>query len=398
MKLNFEKNSYYALVAAAFFAPFTLPGGRLCVALALILLLIEPLANIRARKFPLFPPVAWLALAWIVLACIVTVNGVHPEIGVPRLEKLLWFIAIPVSSCLVCNVKRLRAMMHAFVAGGVVLSLDILIINTIHAVKAVRDGEFSSFSGAIINEGSMTDGGVLVVTILATLAVVMVQKFRQRKMIYSVMALIIQACAMILNFKRGSWITVLVMVTIFVAIKVNWKSLLILFAAVVVAIMLPPVQSRLVSLKSEFNPDGGGRATMWVVIAPELVRQYPGGVGYRSLTNEMMHNIFWRVEKDRDHLHSNLVQILVATGWAGLALYLAWMIMAFWNGCRFIYLSKEHPEGEEIYALGLTLMLLALYINGLVEYNFGDAEIVLLYGLIMGILAAGVRRSSSPDL
>ncbi len=394
MKFNFERNSYYALLCAAFFTPFSLPAGRLFVAVALLLLLIE---NIKARKFPVFPPVAWMALAWIVLACIVTVNGVNPEYGVPRLQKLMWFISIPLAACLVNNAKRLQMMMRAFVAGGVILSLDVLIMNTLHAMKAVRAGDFPALTDAIINEGSMTDGAVLALTILATLAVISAQKFRQRQLLYPLLAIIIQICAMVMNFKRGSWITLLVMVAIFIAIKINWKSLLILFAAVILAVMLPPVQERLVSLKSEFNPDGGGRATMWVVIAPELIKQYPGGIGYKSLTNEMMHNIFWRVEKDRDHLHSNLLQVLVATGWIGLLLYIAWMLIAFWDGYRFTYLSKDSPDGEKTYALGIILMLVALYINGLVEYNFGDAEIVLLYGLMMGIMAAGVKRSKLPS-
>jgi O-antigen ligase len=392
MKYDFGKYSYYALVCAAFFTPFTLPLGRISVAIALVLILLD---NIKSKKNSWFPPVAWLALSWIVLACIVTINGVNPEIGIPRLEKLIWFSAIPVTACLVTDIRRLRMIMYAFVTGSVILSLDIIVMNTIHAANTFRAGEFNTLTDAIINEGSMTDGQILSVCILATLSVIIVQKLRYRKLIYPVVSLVLQICAMILNFKRGSWITVLAMIAIFIAIKINWKALLVLLAAVLLAIILPPVQERLATLRTEFNPDGGGRATMWVKIAPKLIKQYPGGIGYRSLTNGMMHDIFWRVERDRDHLHSNLLQVLVATGWAGFALYLAWMSMAFLDGCRFTYRSKDNPDGEKTYALGLTLMLLSLYINGVVEYNFGDAEIVLLYSIIMGILAAGVKRSNT---
>ncbi len=389
MKYDLEKYSYYALIGAAFFIPFSLPLGRLSIAASLILLVV---ASIKAGKLLRFPMVAWFALAWVILACVVTINGVHPDIGIPRLEKLLWFIAIPVAASLVYNIKRLQAVMYAFIAGGVVLSLDVLIMNTLHAFKTFNAGAFPNLTAAIINEGSMTDGQILACTILATLATVFVNKMRQRKLLYLILALALQIFAMIMNFKRGSWISLLAMVILFIAIKINWKSLFMLLAVVLLAFMLPPVQDRLSSLKSEFNPDAGGRATMWVVIAPELIKEYPFGVGYRSLTNEMMHNIFWRVEKDRDHLHSNIVQLLVATGWAGLVLYLLWMAVALKDGVRFIYLSKDSPAGEGTYALGLCLMLVALYINGLVEYNFGDAEIVLIYSIIMGAMAAGVRR------
>lgn len=389
MKYDIEKYSYYALIGAAFFTPFSLPLGRLSVAVALILLVIT---NVKKGKLLRFPMVAWFALAWILLACVVTINGVNPERGVPRLEKLLWFIAIPITTSLIYNIKRLQAVMYAFVAGGVVLSLDVLIMNTVHALKAYHAGNFSSITAAIVNEGSMTDGQILACTILATLAAVFVNKMRQRKLLWLVFALALQIFAIIINFKRGSWISLLAMVILFIAVKINWKSLFILLAVVLLTLMLPPVQGRLASLKSEFNPDAGGRATMWVVIAPALIKEYPWGIGYKSLTNEMMHNIFWRVEKDRDHLHSNIVQLLVATGWAGLVLYLLWMAVALKDGLRFIYLSKGSPAEEGTYALGLCLMLVALYVNGLVEYNFGDAEIVLVYSIIMGAMAAGVRR------
>ena len=79
----------------------------------------------------------------------------------------------------------------------------------------------------------------------------------------------------------------------------------------------------------------------------------------------------------------------------GWLLYTAWMLRALWDGWGFFIRGDDDPEGERTWALTLTLMLLALLVNGVVEYNFGDAELVLLYAFIMGAAAAGIRRVSA---
>ena len=132
---------------------------------------------------------------------------------------------------------------------------------------------------------------------------------------------------------------------------------------------------------------------MWTDVAPTLIRQHPWGVGYRSLTNEMMHDINWHIEKNRDHLHSNIFQILVATGWLGLCLYLAWMGWSVGDAVVFVRGAGQGRDAGN--AIALLLALTGLLANGLVEYNFGDAELVLVYGFLMGGSAAARLRVGS---
>jgi hypothetical protein len=52
---------------------------------------------------------------------------------------------------------------------------------------------------------------------------------------------------------------------------------------------------------------------------------------------------------------------------------------------------------DKILSLGLLLALFALMCNGLVEFNFADAEIVVIYAMLMGCIAAGLdRKEASP--
>jgi O-antigen ligase len=198
-----------------------------------------------------------------------------------------------------------------------------------------------------------------------------------------------------LMFKRGSWVCACVAVTLFVVLKTNWKVLLLLVAVILAFTVIPPVRTRIAALRYEWNFDKGGRMTMWFKIAPALRKQYPLGIGYQVLTNEMMRDIDPRVERDRKHLHSNVVQVLVDTGWAGLLVYLAWMGKALFDAGWLAWRTRGGPPICEMFSIVLFLLLTALLLNGLVEYNFGRAPIVPVYGLIIGCIAAGRRLVSS---
>ena len=133
--------------------------------------------------------------------------------------------------------------------------------------------------------------------------------------------------------------------------------------------------------------------TMWFEITPALIREHPWGIGYRSLTNEMMRDIAPYVEADRDHLHSNIAQVLVATGGLGFVLYMLWMLAALHAGWTYFRAARDAVDPPDaISALAVLCMLVGLLLNGVVEYNLGDGELVLAYGLLMGTCIAGQQR------
>jgi O-antigen ligase len=158
------------------------------------------------------------------------------------------------------------------------------------------------------------------------------------------------------------------------------------------------VQNRIADLRTEMTNAKGGRLVMWTRIAPELHREYPGGIGFRCLTEEMMQNTATHigviVEPNRNHLHNNFVQVTVAMGYAGLLLYLLWMAQGIFDGTCWYRREprKSHSRGVALCAL---LMLILLLLNGLVEYNLADSELVLLYGMLLGMLATNAKTQST---
>ncbi len=100
-------------------------------------------------------------------------------------------------------------------------------------------------------------------------------------------------------------------------------------------------------------------------------------------------------------MHSNWLQSLVDGGWVGLLLFCAWMFSAFATALKHSgglprsSASAADAGGEALdRRLGTVfgLMLLCLFIVGLFEYQIGTGQIVLLYGMLMGCVAAGAKR------
>lgn len=379
-----------ALTASACGAAFSLPAGRGFLAVALVLCAAD---RIRRRLWLWMPGSAWWALAWVALAVTVTLAGVNPDLGVPKLRKLVWFVGIPLTATLMDRPQKVRRLTAAYALGAAVLAVRVLVQHPLRATLALRAGAFDSWSLALIHQGSMTNGQRLM---LGTIASLGMWSFWGRERRLRVLRCVLPAltiAALIVNLKRGSWICLLLAGVLYVVLAKNWKYIVGMFLLAIAVGTLPPVRVRLLELRDEWDLEQGGRMAMWLKVTPELAARYPWGIGYRSLTNRMMREVSRGIERHRDHLHSNIAQILVATGWLGLGLYGMWMGAGMADAIGAWRRARGDPERQPQIALALLLMLIALLANGLVEYNFGDAELVLAYGYILGAAAASRRVS-----
>lgn len=386
-----ETVAFACLVLSSFAMCFSLPAGRIFLALGLVFNVIH---LISARRKPCMPLTAWLWLLFFAVASLATVYGVNPELGVPKLRKLIWFMGIPVAAILVTSRERVGLVIRAFAVGSGVRAVRTCVESPLEALQSLRAGEFASFGQALIDTGSMTDGQRLMLGVTVTLGLLLAAQKAGRRPGWWYLLLALQSLALVLTFKRGSWICACVLVASLVAMRTNWKYLLLFSAIVLSTLMVPTVRSRLGDLSREFQETSTGRWPMWTKVAPVLVKEHPWlGVGYRSMTNRMMKRIEWNIELRRDHLHSNPIQIVAATGCIGLFVYLLWMGFGLRDAMSFVRSAgKGGDEEEKNHALLLLLMLVGLLLNGLIEYNFGDAELVLIYGVVLGCCAASRVR------
>ncbi len=368
------------LLAAVLLVTFSVALGQFVLALACV-----PLAYWvwRARPAPpplLIPALLFLAIAWLTLAF----NTARPDFS--RITKLLWFVALPAAAWLLRDERDLRALLWAFALGCAVLALRTLIMVPLGAWKLLRAAPdyAQNFPHALTLQGSMPDGQMLMLGLVATLGLLLIRRAERRPAGLVLALLLLQIAGFIMNLKRGSWIVALLLLVIFVLLKLSWKHTLVIALVVIGALCLPPVRARLTTLERDFNPAVGGRATMWLHVAPALIKAHPWGLGYRQLTNEKMRAVAPNVERDRDHLHNNALTVLVETGWAGLAAYLFWMGWALVDAVRRWRAAQPVSEAAAVAALVLLLMFAGLLLNGVVEYNFGTSRLMIAAGVIMG--------------
>jgi hypothetical protein len=370
--------AYGLLVAGMCAIAFSISLGQLFFACMFPCLLTGLLLR---RSIPRLPALAWLAFAFMVYALwTVARSPVAP--GLPR-EALavLWFLVLPATILLVTATARAAFLIKAFIVGCCIRAGVVLIIRPIAAMRDSRD-----FITALIDRGSMTDGQLLMLGVVATAAIIFIRRQQHRPCAVWMFALALETAGLIVNLKRGSWFCTVAVLLLMFLVRGGWKYCLLTTLAVCAMLLLPPVRVRLAQLPHDIQY-AGGRTTMWFKIAPAMVRTHPVfGWGYSVLDAELLRRVDPGVEPERNHLHSNPVNIVVETGVTGLALYLLWMVVGVWQAGLAVVRQRAAHDDLPAIALAVAMMLLALFANGLVEYNFGDAELMLVYAALFGVL------------
>ncbi len=193
---------------------------------------------------------------------------------------------------------------------------------------------------------------------------------------------ILTAAGLVLHFKRGAWLACLLALALMGLASRRWKHLLILAACVAALLALPQARERLGELSREWSMESGGRLALWTRVAPALLTAHPLGIGYSGTQESDFSGYGVRIEQGLNHLHNNVLQMALELGPLGLIAWLSWMGAVCWLGlARY----RADPQNGWL-ALGAWGAFCGLMINGWVEYNFGDSEILMLLWFLLGLM------------
>ena len=386
----------FGFLASAFGAfAFSIALGQLILGIGLLLFIGFV---VTGRVELVLPRAGWLVLIFAVLCFLSAWYGVNREEGMRNVPGLIWLLAMPMAASVVTSTERLHLLMRSFVVGNVILSLVILIGNPLKAIGHMADekpwtiganGE-PDLMQSIFHVGSMTDGQMLMMGLLCAIALFFAARADGRSGYLWIGAFVLLAAAFVLNGKRGSWLCALGLIALFLLFRANWRVTVAFAALALIVALLPPVQNRLDGLKDEWGQDRGGRYTMWTKIMPGMIKDHPNGIGYGNMTNELMREYAENVEPDRNHLHSNIVNLLAETGWLGLVLYGGITIWGLLAAVLFLVHARQEGPTLTVLALATGLSYLGLFANGLIEYNIGDSELLVIYSVWLGILCSPV--------
>jgi len=250
--------------------------------------------------------------------------------------------------------------------------------------------------------GYMTGAGLLMLVGLVLLAAVLLARSR-RVRFWALVALAVVGSGLLLTLTRSAWLGFAAGAALIVALwRARWLGALAAVGVVVVLLLPGAMKTRLLSAFDPADAANSQRVTMWKTGWQWVADSPITGVGdcdYKNLYRA--HHAGHPDVEIQGHLHSNLVMFAAAWGVPGLVLVLALLAVTFWRlwrRWRELGATRRRgpPPGREghasagddlarVWCLGALGAWVGLMVAGLFEWNFGDAEVALLFWLIMGL-------------
>lgn len=213
------------------------------------------------------------------------------------------------------------------------------------------------------------------------------------------------ACALLLTVTRASWLSFLI--SIFLIVLTGAASRRAVAALLLAACVAVPVglyvlrQKRGVGFIDRQDQSTTWRATVWreaFGVLTRSPRHLVVGVGMDALKRRWREwGMFDGGRLPVGHLHSTPLQIAFERGLPALAAWLALLGLYLRTLWRLARRAREGDWIERGLALGAMGGAVGFFVSGLVHYNFGDSEVVMIFYFIMG-LALALERLTTGDV
>jgi O-antigen ligase len=245
----------------------------------------------------------------------------------------------------------------------------------------------------------MTVAGILMVVGLLIVAQLLVatKDPHTRRLVFLGVSGVLVIGALLGTYTRGSWIGFAAGLVLL--LRKRWALLLgaLIVGFLFLALGPPDARDRVLSIADPSHPRNVERVLIWEH-GLGLVKEHPWtGVGL-EIPAELMHREkvteSGEVIRVHSHMHNAYLQIAVSMGLPALLVFL-WMILAY------LRMGGRAPRGgitnlwEEGLVAAYVPVVMALLVNGLFEWNFGDSEVLglfyLLSGCVLGV-ESGQRR------
>jgi O-antigen ligase len=382
-----EKALRFLLLGFAFFIPISIALSEACAyaGLAVWLLHIFSRREFSWTRCSYF----WPILLFAGLAIWSAFRGLHPEVCFDKVDRLALFTIIFMITTAFGGDehplwRRRSDLVLSFVLGITLRGL----YDTVRVPVEVL------FQGVpLFDAGNMRDPQMYLVGICFLVAIWLAGVVPIRRHLW-ILATALNVLGLILHFKRGAWFSCVLIVVLMSLLTGRKKALWVLLLGVVLIALVPKVQERLGMMSSEWSRMAGGRYALWTQVAPALLTEHPLGIGYAGTTSEDFEGYGVRIQDGLNHVHNNILQIAVEMGPLGLMIWLVWMGIAFWTMLKPTLQNRRHPDWVLLGAWG---GFCGLLFDGMVEYNFGDTEIMMLMCFLMGLSCLPRRVAKASD-
>jgi len=328
-------------------------------------------------------PLDYYFLAYLLVGVIATIFSVEKGNAIIFVKRLL---LIPIIYLIADNVRDkrfLKRLLFTLIGAMVILSF-IGIKKYLGGVGGV-EGRLKLF------HHYMTSGGILMIVSLITFSFAFssVPKWVR---IGALAAGIIMLFPLIFTFTRSSWLG-FISGLFFIGILQNKKLIVGLLIGIILFLFLSPapIKKRALSIFDPHHPKNVERIYMWKAGIKMMKDHPPTGVGDIDLGKLYQKYKLPEAKEKVGHLHNNLIMFGVTLGIPGLLVLLALFLKIFIEELKIYYSTSQKDWLLRGTVLGSLAVFVGFQVNGLFEWNFGDAEIAMLLWLSVG-LALAVKK------
>ena len=191
----------------------------------------------------------------------------------------------------------------------------------------------------------------------------------------------LMAGILVLTYTRSAWGGILGGLAVLTALNLKARWVLALGAAVIfIFMMMPaPVHERLSSGFDLRDTTTRGRLDIWRSGISVALENPVTGVGFSSVAGE---SLKYRRERDLpewayQHSHNNVIQVAATSG---IPAAMVWIAMWLKIILDFFRIQRQGREDEfsAVQATAGISILVAFHLMGLLEFNFGDSEVLTL--------------------
>ncbi len=253
-------------------------------------------------------------------------------------------------------------------------------------------GSMGRTPGAFSNE--MTFGGIMMLLLSLYAGVSVAPRIPRKLRIFSIAAAAAASAALLLTQTRSSWLAMFVSgMAILAVVRRRWIPF---YAAAAVALVLFAPEPYRERIRTIWDPQYRTNVQRINMIrgGASIFRQHPViGTGPVDLGDIYRENMPPEAVHVHGHMHNIFLQVAVTLGSVGLAAFV-WLLAAM-----FIIVGRnlrlDLPPPERALAAGSLGALTGFIINGLFDWNFGDAEVLTMMLIIVGLCAAVYRGNGA---
>ncbi|MDX6496806.1 MAG: hypothetical protein QOG23_66 [Blastocatellia bacterium] len=242
------------------------------------------------------------------------------------------------------------------------------------------------------------------VTSLAIGLFVALPRKRNRNGTLLALAIVGMVVALLLSVTRASWLSLLVSATLITALSVSRKKLLVIGACALPLILVGLFvlqQKRQVGFFDQKDDSIVWRQRVWhdgFHLLTSNPRHLLVGVGMDSIKAHWREwGMFDNGRMPMGHMHSDYLQIALERGVPAL---IVWLIL-LGTYARMLWRVRRRVAPENWIERGIVLGalggLVGFMCSGLVHYNWGDSEVVMIFYLIMGFSLVVERLSREQE-